>query len=233
MRMILQAVHVSRSFGSSAETIHVLKHVNMAIPRNSLTVLKGRSGSGKTTLLNLLGALDRPTEGEIYFEETEIGRLSEKKREELRRTQMGFVFQSFALFPLLSAQENVEFGLRIAGIASKEWKSRTEEALELVGLTKRARHRPYEMSGGEQQRCAIARAIAHHPKIILADEPTGELDSKMTRQVMQVFKKLIKEKNLTILMTTHDPSVMGEADHVYELEDGHVSNASKPSVVEI
>jgi putative ABC transport system ATP-binding protein len=230
MNVILRAVNVKRVFGSGNAAVQVLNGVNLNVPRNSLVALKGRSGSGKTTLLNILGALDKPTEGEVYLEDEEIAHLPERRRDELRRCRMGFVFQAFALVPLMSAAENVEFGLRIAGVPQKEWKRRTEEALDLVGLTKRARHRPFEMSGGEQQRCAIARAIAHQPQIIFADEPTGELDSKMAMQVMKVFRALVEQKNLTILMTTHDPAIIGVADHVYELEDGQVSGATDQTI---
>lgn len=230
MDYILRADNVKRVFGSGDAAVHVLKGVDLKVPRNRLVALKGRSGSGKTTLLNILGALDRPSAGEVYFENEEIAYLPERRRDDLRRCRMGFVFQAFALVPLMSAMENVEFGLRIAGVPQKEWKNRTEEALELVGLTKRAKHRPFEMSGGEQQRCAIARAIAHQPKIIFADEPTGELDSRMAMQVMNVFRELVEQKNLTILMTTHDPAIIGVVDHVYELEDGQVIGSTENTV---
>lgn len=135
---------------------------------------------------------------------------------------MGFIFQSFGLFPLMSAAENVEFGLRLSRIPAREWKGRVSESLELVGLTKRANHRPYELSGGEQQRCAIARAVAHRPELLLADEPTAELDSRMGKQISGVFRRLVDEAGMSIVMTTHDPSVMEVADVVYELEDGSI-----------
>lgn len=172
--------------------------------------------------MNLLGGLDSPTEGEIYFNQMNLATLSARQRDQLRRTQMGFVFQSFALVPLMSAAENVEFGLRIAGVPRSLWATRTMEALEFVGLAKRALHRPFEMSGGEQQRCAIARAIAHRPSLILADEPTAELDSKMGGQVMNVFRDLVRKEAITVLLTTHDPAIMEVADHVYTLEDGQI-----------
>ncbi|MDB5085168.1 MAG: putative transporter binding protein [Bacilli bacterium] len=222
MKCILSAVNIKRVFGHGEGAVHALKGANLEIPQNRLVALRGRSGSGKTTLINLLGALDRPTEGEIYFNGMELSKLSENTRNELRRRRMGFVFQSFALVPLMSAQENVEFGLRIAGVPQKEWTTRALEALEFVGMAKRAKHRPFEMSGGEQQRCAIARAIAHRPTLLLADEPTAELDSKMGFQVMKVFKELVRTKEVTIVMTTHDPAIMELADDVYLLEDGQI-----------
>jgi putative ABC transport system ATP-binding protein len=223
MHLIAEARKVKRVFGSGSAAVQALRDVTMQVPKGRLLVLKGRSGSGKTTLLNLLGGLDRPTEGTIYFEGEEIGRLSEGQRTELRRRKMGFIFQSFGLLPLLSAAENVEFGLRLAGVPQSAWKQRIHESLELVGLTKRASHRPYELSGGEQQRCAIARAIAHRPALILADEPTAELDSRMGLIVSGIFRDLVRQEGMTILMTTHDPAIMEVADDVYELEDGEIS----------
>lgn len=223
MTYILRATGVTRVFGHGPSAVEALKQVDVTIPRNCLVALRGRSGSGKTTLLNILGALDRPTSGSVYFVEDELTSMSEQERNEIRRTRMGFVFQSFALIPFLSAYENVEFGLRLAGVPKALWKERVEEALDWVGLTKRARHRPYEMSGGEQQRCAIARAMAHRPELILADEPTAELDSKMGRQVMGVFRQLSRELNISIVITTHDTASMEVADHLFALESGQVT----------
>jgi putative ABC transport system ATP-binding protein len=222
MQLIAETRNVRRVFGRGSAAVQALRDVTMQVPKGRLLVLKGRSGSGKTTLLNLLGGLDRPTEGKIYFGGEEIGRLSDSQRTELRRRNMGFIFQSFGLLPLLSAAENVEFGLRLAGVPQSAWKQRIHESLELVGLAKRASHRPYEMSGGEQQRCAIARAIAHRPALVLADEPTAELDSRMALIVSGIFRDLVRQEGMTILMTTHDPAIMEVADDVYELEDGEI-----------
>lgn len=219
---ILKAVGITRVFGWGSSAVHALKGADLTIPPRRLVALKGRSGSGKTTLINMLGALDRPTEGAIYFNGMEISSLSESKRNQIRRKQMGLIFQSFALVPLMSAYENVEFGLRIAGIPRSEYRERAEKALDFVGLKPRMKHRPFEMSGGEQQRVAIARAIAHKPSIILADEPTAELDSKMGLQVMKVFKELVQYEGMTIILTTHDPAIMEIVDHVYALEDGKI-----------
>ncbi|MGE5704348.1 MAG: ABC transporter ATP-binding protein [Clostridia bacterium] len=222
MSFLLEAKNVKRTFGRGSGAVHALHNVSLSIPKGRLLVLKGRSGSGKTTLLNMLGGLDHPTAGEIFFDSVSLVKLSESKRTDLRRRQIGFIFQSFGLFPLMSAQENVEFGLRLAGAPRKEWQSRATEALAMVGLDKRASHRPFEMSGGEQQRCAIARAIAHRPPLVLADEPTAELDTRTGIKIVTMFRQLVEQEGMTILMTTHDPAIMEVADDVYELEDGHL-----------
>jgi putative ABC transport system ATP-binding protein len=219
---LIQAVGVTRTFGRGAGAVHALKGADLSIPPRRLVALRGRSGSGKTTLINLLGSLDRPTEGAIYFQGQEISSMPEKKRNELRRRSIGLIFQSYALVPLMSAYENVEFGLRIAGVPSGKYREYAEQALDFVGLKARMKHRPFEMSGGEQQRVAIARAIAHKPTLILADEPTAELDSKMGLQVMKVFKDLVQYEGMTIILTTHDPAIMEIVDQVYALEDGRI-----------
>ena len=219
---ILRAENISRNYGNSVRPVVVLQNASIDIPRTSLIAVRGRSGSGKTTLLNILGALDRPDAGSVFFDEQEIASLSEKQRDEFRRTKIGFVFQSFGLIPYLTAYENVEFGLRIAGVPQDLWASRVIEALEFMGIAKRASHRTYEMSGGEQQRCAIARAIVHRPALVWADEPTAELDSKMARQVMMVFRRLSRELQISIVMTSHDTGSMEVADHVYAMESGQV-----------
>lgn len=217
---ILSVRDVHRSFPVGGGEIHVLKGINMEVNHGQLVMLKGRSGSGKTTLLNMLGGLDQPTSGEIIFRGQPLHKLSDDKRTVLRRDQIGFVFQAYALLPLLSAWENVELSLRMAGVPQHEWKARVKHCLELVGLGKRMFHRPSELSGGEQQRVAIAKAIAHRPKLLLADEPTANLDSQMGAQVMVVFKNIIHTEQVTICMTTHDPTILEVADHVYEMVDG-------------
>ncbi|WP_260445713.1 MULTISPECIES: ABC transporter ATP-binding protein [Metabacillus] len=196
--------------------------MNLSIKENQLIALKGRSGSGKTTLLNLIGALDRPTNGEIYFHGEPLSLLNTKQQAEYRRTKLGFIFQSHGLVPLMTVEENIEFGLRVTGAPREEWDSRVQEAIDVVGLTNRAKHRPYELSGGEQQRVAIARAISTEPSLILADEPTAELNSTMAYQIVQVFKKLVNEKKTTMILTTHDPAIMEMLDYVYTLEDGRI-----------
>jgi len=219
---ILKAVNIKRVFGKGKQSVRALDGINLQIDKGKLIIFKGRSGSGKTTLLNLIGALDRPTEGSIIFDQLNISAMNEQQRTNIRKLQIGFVFQSFGLVPLMTAYENVEFSLRIAGEARSQFRQRAEDCLDFVGMKKRMKHHPFELSGGEQQRVAIARAIAHRPKLLLADEPTAELDSKMSLQVMNVFKELIHEEGISVIMTTHDQEMMGLADHVYELEDGKI-----------
>ena len=202
--------------------IHALKDINITVNEGGLTILKGRSGSGKTTLINLLGALDRPTSGEVFFDGTDITKLPDGKRDELRRYKMAFVFQSVALMSSMTAYENVDFGLRLSKFPFAKRDERVRKCLEDVGLGKRMFHRPGELSGGEQQRVAIARALAHEPRIIFADEPTAELDSTTSHHVVELFKRLVMEEHITIVMTTHDPSLLEIADRVYTMEDGEI-----------
>ncbi|WP_426445616.1 ABC transporter ATP-binding protein [Paenibacillus sp. S-38] len=220
---LVKAVGITRVFGKGSASVSALRGADLTIPARRLIALRGRSGSGKTTLINILGMLDRPTEGTVLFAGEDLARFPEKKRSELRRKQMGLIFQSFGLVPLMTAYENVEFGLRIAGVKPALYKEYGEYALELVGLKARMKHRPYEMSGGEQQRVAIARAIAHKPALILADEPTAELDSKMGMQVMHAFRSLVRDEGMTVILTTHDPAIMNTADQIYTLEDGRIA----------
>ncbi|KQX64921.1 macrolide ABC transporter ATP-binding protein [Paenibacillus sp. Root444D2] len=217
---LLTVSGVHRSFQVGGQKLEVLKGIEMELKPLQLVMLKGRSGSGKTTLLNLIGGLDQPNEGEILFQEHAFHLSSDDERTLIRRKEIGFIFQSYALMPLLSAWENVELALRMAGIPRSQWKERVKHCLELVGLGKRMHHRPYELSGGEQQRVAIAKAIAHRPSLILADEPTAELDSQMGAQIMSVFRSIMKAEQVTICMTTHDPTILEVADHVYEMVDG-------------
>jgi len=219
---IIVAQGVRRVFGKGAGSVTVLDGIDIRLPAGKLVAFKGRSGSGKTTLINLLSALDRPTEGEIVFCGRSLTAMTDKERDVVRRKEMGLVFQSFALIPLMSAYENVEFVLRIAEVPAQERKAAAIEALDRVGLKPRMHHRPFEMSGGEQQRTAIARAIAHKPKLILADEPTAELDSRTGLHIIKVFRDLVERSGLTIILTTHDPAIMEIVDHVYELEDGQI-----------
>jgi putative ABC transport system ATP-binding protein len=225
MSEIIRTENLVRDFKSGNTVVHALKNVSIQLEKGKLTILKGRSGSGKTTLINLLGALDRPNSGIIQFSGNNITTAGEGVKNELRRKHMGFVFQSVALISMMSAYENVEFGLRIAGYNGRGRSERTRECLSLVGLSKRMEHRPQEMSGGEQQRVAIARAIAHKPDIVFADEPTAELDTHMGLQVVRHFKSLVESEGLTVVMTTHDPSMIDIADHVLTLEDGEIADA--------
>ncbi|MCP1185694.1 ABC transporter ATP-binding protein [Paenibacillus sp. 1781tsa1] len=217
---VLEVRNVHRSFQTGSRIIHVLKGIDMEVNPQQLVMLKGRSGSGKTTLLNMLGGLDQPSSGDILFSGQPLQDWGDQRRTALRRKEIGFIFQAYALMPLLSAWENVELSLRMADVPRAEWKDRVGHCLDLVGLSKRVKHRPFEMSGGEQQRVAIAKAIAHRPRLLLADEPTAELDSKMGAQVMAVFRNIIEVEQVTICMTTHDPTILEVADHVYEMADG-------------
>ena len=210
---------VNRSFPVSGGEFQALKDINAKIPKGSFTILKGRSGSGKTTLLNILGALDKPTSGQVFIEGQDICALPEKERENIRRTHVGFVFQSVSLIPTMNAFQNVEFSLRLAGI-KKDREKRVEECLKMVGLGKRMYHMPAELSGGEQQRVAIARAFAHRPQILLADEPTAELDSAMAAEVTKLFQEMTRKEGITIIMTTHDTGLMDAGNLVIELENG-------------
>ena len=222
--IMMQTVDLKRGFSTAGGMFWAVGGINMTVEKNKLTILKGRSGSGKTTLMNSLGALDYPTSGEVFFEEKSITKISEKKRDDLRRSDFGFVFQSTALIGMMTAFENVDFNLRINGYSPKERRDRVIACLERVGLGGRMNHLPPELSGGEQQRVAIARAIAHKPKLIFADEPTAELDTNTGLLVVKIFKDLIEYENATVVMTTHDPGLMEVADKVYELADGIVVN---------
>lgn len=221
MEYMIETKNLNRIFPVTGGDFHALKDISIQIPKKSLTILKGRSGSGKTTLMNILGALDLPTTGAVLFEGKNIGEFSEKEREELRRKEVGFVFQSVSLIPMMNAFENVEFSLRLAGMKEGR-KERVEECLKLVGLGNRMEHMPQEMSGGEQQRVAIARALAHRPKVIFADEPTAELDTATAAAVMKLFRDLVEKEEVTIVMTTHDIGLMSAGTLSYELDDGTV-----------
>lgn len=224
---IIRASGIVRTFGKGTGAVTVLKGVNITLSAGKLVAFKGRSGSGKTTLINLLSALDRPTDGRITFNGNDLTAMSDEQRDLVRRTEMGLIFQSFALIPLMSAYENVEFVLRIAGVPPQDRQAAAMNALNQVGLKSRAHHRPFEMSGGEQQRTAIARAIAHKPKLILADEPTAELDSRTGLHIIKVFRDLVEQSGITIAITTHDPAIMEIVDEVYELEDGQIVSGNE------
>lgn len=224
---MIETKNIDRFFPiAGGEPFQALKDISIVIPDGSLTMLRGKSGSGKTTLLNILGALDAPSGGQVIFDGQDITALSDKQREKLRRQKIGFIFQSVSLIPMMTVYENVEFSLRLSGYEGDRRK-RVEECLHLVGLGKRMQHMPQELSGGEQQRVAIARAIAHRPQVIFADEPTAELDSATSATVMKMFQDLVKTQGITIVMTTHDTSLMDAGDIVYQLEDGALISIDK------
>ena len=218
--VLIFADKVSRDFELTGETIHAVKPTTLKIIKNKFTIISGRSGAGKTTLLNIISGIDKPSEGKVLFDGHNIGSFSEKQLTELRKKTLGIVFQSFSLLPLLSAYENIELPLRINGINTKERKRRTFELLNLVGLSHRQAHRPYELSGGEQQRVAVARALSTKPPVIIADEPTGQLDSNNTENIFKIFGNMVKEYGSTVIVTTHDMRMFGYADKLFEINSG-------------
>jgi putative ABC transport system ATP-binding protein len=219
---IIQATNISREYQLGSETVHAVRNVDLEVRLGEFITLVGRSGSGKTTLLNLLAGLDHPTSGQVLFEGKDLAEYNEKQFLHLRRHRIGVVFQSFALLPLLSAYENVELPMRIAGVGASERSKRTNEVLEIVGLSRRAKHRPYELSGGEQQRISIARAVAMRPNVILADEPTGELDSVNAAEIFGLFQSMVLEEEMSIVATTHDRSLLDMADKIYTVHNGKI-----------
>ncbi len=220
----IQSQDVTRVYRVDHQEVHALRGVNLRVAPGEFVALMGRSGSGKTTLLNIIGGLDRPTGGQVLLFGRDITKLSDRELTELRRHKIGFVFQSFALMPTMSAYENVELPMRMVGAGRRERHKRVMECLELVGLTRWAKHRPQEMSGGQQQRVAIARAIVNRPGLILADEPTGELDSTTGRTIMALFQRIAKEENVTIVMASHDPTIEEYVDYTFRMVDGRIIN---------
>ncbi len=223
---LVSAVGLGRTFRIGSQELKALDIVNLEVYEGQFIAVVGRSGSGKTTLLNLLAGLDSPSHGTVLFQGQDLAQATPAELLEIRRHKIGFVFQSFGLLPLLSAFENVELPLRISGVPSKAREKRTWECLEIVDLSRRARHRPYELSGGEQQRVAIARAISQRPLLILADEPTGELDSANAYSIFSLFKEMVRLEKVTVLAATHDITLLDMADVVYELRNGVLVNGS-------
>jgi ABC-type lipoprotein export system ATPase subunit len=224
---IVRTEALTRVYHIGTRRVDALRGVDLALAPGTLVALRGRSGSGKTTLLNCIGGLDQPTSGRVWFEGQDVGRLAERQRVRLRRRRFGFIFQSFALLPTYSARENIDLMLRLAGMGWRERWRRVEEVLEMVGLHKWADHRPFELSGGQQQRLAIARAISARPALILADEPTGELDSVTGQQILALLHQIVDREGATILIATHDLLVDQFADRVYHLKDGIIAAPSQ------
>ena len=216
---IISASSLSRAFESGGSTVWAVNGVDLEVAGGEFLVLTGRSGSGKTTLLNLLSGLDRPTSGAAMFLGEDLSRLPERELMALRRSKIGFVFQSFGLMPLLSAQENVELPLHIMGVSWRERRRRAMETLESVGLGPRAKHRPYELSGGEQQRVSIARALVTNPEVVFADEPTGELDTTTARAITGILRQISAE-GTTVIVASHDLSLAEAGDRRLEMTDG-------------
>ncbi len=217
--------NVGRVYQSASGDVHALKQINFQLNKGEFVVLKGRSGSGKTTLLNCLGGLDTPTTGSINILGNEISSMSDAQRTRWRREQVGFIFQQMGLLPGFSCYENLDIMTRLANVARSERRNKILDSLEQVGLLDYLDHRPYEMSGGQQQRIAVARALVASPEVILADEPTSELDSETTRMILNLFKNIVHEQNLTFLMTSHDPIVDEYVDRMIVLQDGMVLDA--------
>jgi peptide/nickel transport system ATP-binding protein len=217
---VVATKEVWRTFDLGVEKVHAVQNISLAIPSGKLVVFKGRSGSGKTTLLNLVAGLDEPTRGQIAVGGKLMSKMSAAQRVLLRRKHIGFVFQTFGLLPFLSVEENVGVPMRLMRASSKQRKQRVAQMLSIVGLESRARHRTYELSGGEQQRAAIARALINRPNLILADEPTGQLDTATGTSIIQLLREVVDKTGVTVLIASHDPNVWKAADLVYELKDG-------------
>jgi len=222
----LRAEGLTRTFSSPAGDVHACADIDLEVRAGELLVVRGASGAGKTTLLNLLGLLDRPTTGRVWIGDAETTDLDEDALAQLRRDNLGFVFQSFGLIPVLSAAENVELPLRIAKTEPSERTARVASALALVGLERHAAQRPAELSGGQQQRVGIARGIVTRPRILIADEPTGQLDSRTAATVMDLIGDLVRTQGLAAVVSTHDPLLVQRADRLIELHDGRITAES-------
>ncbi|MEU1480418.1 ABC transporter ATP-binding protein [Streptomyces sp. NPDC001668] len=213
---------IHRSFGEGAAAVHALRGVSFEVPRGELVALKGRSGSGKTTLLNIVGGLDRPDRGRVVLDGVDLAGLDEDGLLALRRDRIGFVFQSFGLIPILTAAENVGVPMRLRRMDARAREERVELLLALVGLADHAKQRPGELSGGQQQRVAIARALANNPSLLIADEPTGQLDAETGHAVMELLRAVVRSENVTALVATHDATLLDLADRVLEVGDGEI-----------
>jgi putative ABC transport system ATP-binding protein len=225
---VVKIENVTRNFKTGKVETQALRGVNLSIQNGEFTALVGPSGSGKTTLLQLIGCLDLPTSGSVYINGKEVSKLNRNQRADMRRGTIGFIFQFFALIPTLSAYENVEMPLLLNGHSPAERRQRVQELLEAVELSDRAHHRPDQLSGGEQQRVAVARALAAKPALILADEPTANLDTANGQQVMETMTRLNQETGVTFIFATHDPRVIQYARRVVTLQDGRIVDISEP-----
>jgi len=219
---VVELVDVSKTYRLGEVQVQALRGVNMKATRAQIVAIMGPSGSGKSTILNLIGALDRPTAGKVIVAGRDISKMSENRLGEIRRSSIGYIFQFYNLIPVLTAYENVELPMLIAGLSRDKRAARVRELLELVGLSDRAHHRPDELSGGEQQRVAVARALSKRPPLVLADEPTGDLDSKSGMQVMTILKDLAKKELSTVVMVTHDHQMASLADRILQIRDGEI-----------
>jgi putative ABC transport system ATP-binding protein len=227
MPSTIQTVNLQKSYGNGQLIVHALRDINVEFNSGEFVAVLGASGSGKTTLLNVLGALDKPSGGQVLIDGENISSLNEKGTVQLRRRKIGFIFQFYNLMPVLTAFENVELPMIISGVPKREAQQKAKELLSAVGLSDRANHRPDQLSGGQQQRVAVARALVNKPAIILADEPTGDLDSATGEQVLRLLLKLSKEQGTTVLAATHDVSILKFADRALRMKDGQVISDEK------
>jgi putative ABC transport system ATP-binding protein len=225
MADLVRVESVSRDFGSGSRVVHAVREVSFTAGRGEMVAIRGRSGAGKTTLLNMIGGLDRPSAGRVWVAGRDLSGAGESELLAMRRGTIGFVFQSFGLVPILSAAENVGVPLRLARVPTAEREQRVAVLLELVGLGGHAAQRPYELSGGQQQRVAVARALASDPALLIADEPTGQLDSETGRSIMDLLRALVAARGMTALVATHDAAVLARADRVLTLRDGRLVDA--------
>jgi putative ABC transport system ATP-binding protein len=221
---MIELEHIIKSYPMGKRELKVLQGVNLNVDKGEMVAIMGPSGSGKSTLLNMIGLLDRPTSGSYILDGKEVGQLTGGEQAKVRGQKIGFIFQSFNLLPYLSALDNVELGQKYAG--KVDFKA-AKEALDKVGLSDRIKHRPNEMSGGEQQRVAVARALAKNPPLILADEPTGNLDSKSSKEIMNILSSLHTEQNITLVMITHDPNVAHYCQRIVHIQDGQIVSEEK------
>lgn len=226
---LIKVENVNRVYKTGTVETHALRGVSLTIQPGEFMALVGPSGSGKTTLLQLIGCLDQPSSGKIYLNGKDVSQLNRNQRADIRRGTIGFIFQFFALIPTLTAYENVEMPLLLNGLSSIERRQRVTELLEAVGMSSRAHHRPDQLSGGEQQRVAVARALATHPLLILADEPTANLDTENGKQVMEIMQRLNRETGTTFVFATHDPRLFGYAQRTIVLRDGQIAENSHAS----
>ncbi len=226
MSQIIKLHQIVRNFPLGNQVVKVLKGIDLGVDRNEYLALMGPSGSGKSTLMNLLGCLDTPTSGEYWLNGQDVSKLSDNELAEIRNKEIGFVFQTFNLLPRSTALENVMLPLVYAGMGSKERKERAEEVLGQVGLADRMDHRPNQLSGGQRQRVAVARALVNHPSIILADEPTGNLDSKTSVEIMNLFEDIHRAGN-TVILVTHEEDIAQHAQRIIRLRDGQVESDTR------
>jgi len=222
METAIELRDVEKEYDLGAIKLHVLKEIKLKVKKSDIVAIMGPSGSGKSTMLHMLGCLDRPTRGKVIIDGVDVSRLNDDELAKIRREKIGFIFQFFYLIPSLTALKNVELPMTFIKSSAKDREKRAKELLKMVGLEDRMYHRPSQLSGGESQRVAIARALANNPQIILADEPTGNLDSKSGKEIMDILVKLNKERGVTLIIVTHDPSIARHAEKVINLKDGKI-----------